>query len=170
MSASFFFPDDDDLTSIDSGLPSVTENSWIWCNQPEHIISTLVFDEGIYHSLQPCIICRCDLFVNIVFSCFYINSHKMVVWRLFHKYFALMPTDPCITSWIGNVQKIIILSSGNVCRNQYDLSKLLFTLWPVGWAILITRYLQLKGGFLRGIQAIAKPLTGPFSPFLVTTR
>ena len=84
VSAPFLFPYDDDSTSMDSGFPSITEKSWIWWNQPEHIISTILFDEGIHHSLQPCIICRFVLFIKIVVSHFYINSLKMVIWGLFH--------------------------------------------------------------------------------------
>ena len=63
---------------------SITEQSWIRRNQPEHIISTTLFDEGIHHSLQPRIVCRFVLFINIVVSYFYINSLKMVIWGLFH--------------------------------------------------------------------------------------
>ena len=37
-----------------------------------------------------------------------------------------MPTYPCITSLIINEPKILIFSTRNVCRNQYDLSKSLF--------------------------------------------
>ena len=68
VSAAFLFRDEDVLTSIDSGLPSNTEKSWIWCLIYPNIVPIMFPVTRMF----PILSCSFMLFVSLISVSFFL--------------------------------------------------------------------------------------------------